>query len=411
MSEEAGVALKVVTMAELRLDVLTEPLRSGESVADVCRRYGISRDTYYRYRRRYLAEGLDGLEDRSRRPRSSPAQVPVEVEIRICEMRRDHPRWGARRIRAELGRAGADPPAVSTIHQVLRRNGLVAAQPPRRPRADTRFEREISNDLWQIDATQIPLGNGTKAWVVDLIDDHSRYLLAALVGAAPTTELAWDSFEIAATRYGLPRQVLSDNGLCFTGRLHGTAVAFETSLKELGVELINSAPYHPQTLGKLERFHRTLKDWLADEGPPFDLEHLQELLDGFRHHYNRQRPHQGIDDATPAERYDRAPLPPAQIRLPGPQEMTGPSYPPHSILRKVGATGSLGYQGKLIQVGYRWAGAQVRVIPVGELIHVYYGERVIRTLTIDPDRYYQALNGHRSHRRRPTPTPALKTVS
>jgi transposase InsO family protein len=390
------VGLKVVTMAELRMDVLTEPLRTGETVADVCRRYGISRDTYYRYRRRYLTEGLEGLEDQSRRPNSSPVKIAAQLELRIVEMRKDHPRWGARRIRTELVRAGIDPPAISTVHRVLVRNGLVSAQPPRRPRADKRFEREIANDLWQIDATQILLGDGTKGWVVDLIDDHSRYLLAALAGPAATGELAWDAFETAATRYGLPRQVLSDNGLCFTGRLHGVEVMFQTSLKDLGVEMINSAPYHPQTLGKLERFHRTLKEWLSDEGPPFDLEHLQELLDGFRFHYNRRRPHQGIDDQTPAERYGTKPLPPAQIRLPGPEEMTGPTYPPHSILRKVASSGNLGYSGKLIQVGGRWAGAQVRIIPLGELIHIYYGEMVIRTLTINPNRYYQGINRHRN---------------
>ena len=294
------MGLKVVTMAEMRLDVLTERLRTGETVADVCRRYGISRDTYYRYRRRYLAEGLAGLEDQSRRPGSSPGKIPAQLELQVVEMRKDHPRWGARRIRTELIRVGVDPPAISTIHQVLVRNGLVAPQPPRRPKADQRFERDIANDLWQIDATQIPLGDGTKGWVVDLIDDHSRYLLAALAGPAATGELAWDAFEIAASRYGLPRQVLSDNGLCFTGRLHGTEVMFETSLDDLGVEMINSAPYHPQTLGKLERFHRTLKEWLADEGPPWDLEHLQELLDGFRFHYNRRRPHRGIGGARSA---------------------------------------------------------------------------------------------------------------
>ncbi len=404
------MVLKVVTMAELRLDVLTEPLRTGETVADVCRRYGISRDTYYRYRRRYLAEGLEGLEDQSRRPRTSPAQIPAEVEIRIVEMRRDHPRWGARRIRAELDRAGVDAPVVSTVHQVLVRNGLVAAQAPRRPRADKRFEREISNDLWQVDATQIRLGDDTKSWAINLLDDHSRYLLAALVGPAATGELAWDAFELAASRYGLPRQVLSDNGLIFTGRLHRVEVAFETSLAELGVEMINSAPYHPQTLGKLERFHRTLKEWLADEGPPWDLEHLQELLDGFRFHYNRQRPHQGIGDQTPAERYDKAPLPPAQIRLPGPQEMTEPFYPLHSILRKVASSGNLGYRGKLIQVGMRWAGAQVRVIPVGELIHVYYGELLIRATTIDPDRYYQPMPRQSTNGRRQTTATSLKSV-
>jgi transposase InsO family protein len=387
------VALKVVTMAELRLEVLLEAERTGMSVTEVCRRYGISRQTYYRYRRRYLAEGLGGLEDRSRRPLEPANQIPVEVEVRICEMRRDHPRWGARRIRAELARAGVEPPAVSTIHQVLRRNGLVATQPRRRPKADKRFEREIANDLWQIDATRIPCDDDTKPWAINLLDDHSRYLLASLAGPAATGELAWDAFELAASRYGLPRQVLSDNGLTFTGRLHRVEVLFESSLADLGVELINSAPYHPQTLGKLERFHRTLKEWLQDEGPPFDLEHLQELLDGFRFHYNRQRPHQGIDDHTPAERYGIQSIDTNAIQLPGPAEMTEPDYPPGAYVRKVGSTGSFGFRGKLIQVGSRYAQAEVRVVEVEHLVHVYHGHTLIRVLAIDPDRYYQPKPG------------------
>jgi transposase-like protein len=216
------VTLKVVTMAELRLEVLVEAERTGLTVSEVCRRYGISRQTYYRYRRRYLTEGLAGLEDRSRRPDQPANQIPAELELEIVEMRKDHPRWGARRIRTELTRSNVEAPAVSTVHQVLVRNGLVATGPRRRPKADKRFEREIANDLWQIDATEIVSVEDTKASVVDLIDDHSRYLLAAIAGPAATGELAWDAFELAASRYGLPRQVLSDNGLCFTGRLHGT---------------------------------------------------------------------------------------------------------------------------------------------------------------------------------------------
>ena len=384
------MVLKVVTMAELRFEVLFEPVRTGETVADVCRRYGISRDTYYRYRRRYLAEGIDGLEDRSRRPRVSPAQIPTEVELRIVEMRSAHPRWGARRIRAELAREGIDAPAVSTVHQVLRRNGLVAPQPRRKLKADKRFEREISNDLWQIDATRILLGDDTPAWVINLLDDHSRYLLATMAGPHATTDLAWDVFELAASRYGLPRQVLSDNGLAFTGRLRNLEVIFETNLKDLGVEPITSAPYHPQTLGKLERFHRTLKEWLSDEGPAWDLEHLQELLDGYRFHYNRHRPHQGIDDATPAERYQ-----PSTNTLPEPPTIRTPEYPPHSILRRVTASGNVGYKRKLIQVGYRWAGATVRVITIGDLTHIYDGETLIRALAIDPHHYYQGLKPRR----------------
>jgi len=135
------VVLKVVTMAELRFEVLFEPARTEETVADVCRRYGICRDTYYRYRRRYLTEGIEGLEHRPRKPKTSPAQIPTDVELRIVEMRTTHPRWGARRIRAELLREGIDAPAVSTVHQALRRNGLVAAQPRHKAKADRRFER------------------------------------------------------------------------------------------------------------------------------------------------------------------------------------------------------------------------------------------------------------------------------
>lgn len=393
------MVLKVVTMAGLRFDVLFEPKRTGETVADVCRRYGISRDTYYRYRRRYLAEGVKGLEDRSRKPKSSPSQIPAEVELRIVEMRTAHPRWGARRIRAELEREGIAAPAVSTVHQALRRNGLVAVQPRRKAKADTRFEREISNDLWQIDATRVVLADNGVAWVVDMIDDHSRYLLAVLAAERATTDLAWDVFEIAASRYGLPRQVLSDNGLAFTGRLHGVEVAFETNLKDLGVELVNASPYHPQTLGKLERFHRTLKEWLTDEGPAQDLDHLQELLDGFRFHYNRQRPHQGIDDHTPEERFNNQPK---AVRIATTPQPGQPDYPPHSIIRKVTATGNIGYQKKLIQVGYRWAGAQVRVIPIGDLTHIYYGEHPVRVLVIDPDRYYQPLKPRKPTEQEPT---------
>ena len=398
------MVLKVVSMAELRLEVLLEAERTGLTVTEICRRYGISRQTYYRYRGRYLAEGLPGLEDRSRRPHHPANQIPADLEARIVGMRKDHPRWGARRIRAELARAGVDPPVVSTVHQVLVRNGLVAVRPPRRGRADKRFEREISNDLWQIDATRIVLADNAEVWVVDVIDDHSRYLLAAIAGPAATGDLAWDAFEIAASRYGLPRQVLSDNGLIFTGRLHGTAVAFEVSLKELGIELINSAPYHPQTLGKLERFHRTVKEWLTDEGPAETLEHLQELLDGFRFHYNRQRPHQGIGDDTPAERYGVAPTDPDVIRLPGPDEMTEPTYPPDAYVRKVGETGNIGFRGKLIHVGIHYATAQVRVIEVDRLVHIYHGDDLIRALTINPDRYYQPKGGRQPPRQRQSVT-------
>jgi transposase InsO family protein len=179
-------------------------------------------------------------------------------------------------------RAGIEPPAVATIHRALRRNHLVAPQPPRRVKASKRFEREDCNERWQIDGTQVALAGGAPVWIVDCLDDHARFLLAAIAVDGPTGEAAWACFLAASAAYRLPRQLLSDNHLSFTGRLFGLTVAFERRLAEVGVELINAAPAHPQTLGKLERFHRTLKEWLQDEGPPTDLEHLQLQLDRFR---------------------------------------------------------------------------------------------------------------------------------
>jgi transposase InsO family protein len=390
------VALRVVSMLELKLELLLEAERSGETVSEVCRRRGISRASYYRYRSRYLEEGAAGLEPRSRRPRSSPARIAPELEAGIVLLRKRHPRWGARRIHAELARAGIEPPAVATIHRALGRNHLVAPQPPRRAKARKRFERETPNELWQIDATRVALADGRPAWVLDLVDDHARFLLAAAAFASPTGEAAWACFLRASAAYGLPRQLLSDNHLSFTGRLYGHEVAFERKLAEIGVELINSAPAHPQTLGKLERLHRTLKEWIEDEGPAANLEHLQFLLDRFRSHYNQERPHQGIGNQTPSERYlPRRPPAPA----PAPAEPDKhPRYPPHSLTRRVDQNGVVAYDGLSIILPRRYAGANVRILEIGELVHVYLGEHLIRALAPDRTKRYQTL-GKQPNRR------------
>lgn len=383
------MALKVVSMEELRLEVLLEPERTGQTVAEVCLRRGISRASYYRYRRRFLEEGAEGLEPRSPRPLSSPARIAAGLEAEICELRRRHPRWGARRIRAELRRAGVDAPAISTVHQALCRNHLVSPQRPRRGKALKRFERECPNDLWQIDATQVSLADNGEAWIVDCLDDHARLCLCALACESPTGEAAWACFSAAAGAYGLPRQLLSDNGSIFTGRFLGVEVAFERRLAELGVELLNAAPAHPQTLGKLERLHRTLKEWLADEGPASDLEHLQALLDRFRCHYNEERPHQGIEDLTPHERYAAGWAEIGARGAPVSAVEGEPSYPPRAIVRKVASNGVFCYRRSYINIGVRYAGARVAIVEEGELVHVYYGEELIRSLAPDPSRRYQ----------------------
>lgn len=392
------MALRVVSMAELRLEVLTEPERTGSSVTEICEKWGISRQTYYRYKRRYALWGEEGLENLYRRPFNSPRQIDPDLEDAICRMRKDHPRWGARTIRNYLRRQGVDPPAISTIHQVLRRNHLIADQPRKRPKATKRFEREVPNDLWQMDAMEVPLTTGATPCVINVLDDCARHLLASVVASTPTCEANWEAFSQAAARYGLPRQVLSDNHLSFTGRRYHMVVEFERRLREAGPTLINGRPAHPETQGKVERFHRTLREYLFDEGPPTSVEDLQELLDQFRTHYNEERPHQGLPgDATPAERYFAS----AEIftaEEPLPEE---PTYPADACIRTVTKTGAITYRTKVIGLGVRWSRRRVRVVQVGELTQVYYGDRLVRSLTIDPTRRYQYIPDPKLIGRRP----------
>ena len=222
--------------------------------------------------------------------------------------------------------------------------------------------------------------------------DHARYLLAALACRQPTTRLAWEAFQLAAGRYGLPRQVLTDNDLIFSGRLHGgQQVGFERELKAAGVQLIHSRPYHPETQGKLERFHRTLKELLADLGPARDLGHLQELLDRVTAHYNVERPHQALGEATtPAERYLPSPAP-----LVPPEAEVEASYPSGAVVRSVGRNGVLTYDTAKWSVGIRWAGQRLRVIDRGDRVDFFHGSQLVRSATREPGRTFYPLPARR----------------
>jgi transposase InsO family protein len=360
--------LKVMDVVELRRVVLAEVDR-GESVASVCRRYGIARETYYVWRRRFDAEGDVGLVPRSRRPLGSPGRVPAEVEDAIVRIRKDYPRWGPKKIAAVLTRQGVSPPAVSTIGRVLVRRGLVVPSPRPRRAATRRFERGASNELWQTDASMHRLADGTAFWVVDLIDDHSRFLTGVEVGMAPTGALAWRAFRGAAARYGLPGELLSDNGLTFTGRLHQVTVSFERQVRAAGVAMIHARPYHPQTCGKTERVHATLRQWLATRPPPVNLDAAATLFAEVRRHYNHDRPHEAIGQATPAQRY----RPSTPIQLPPIDLDPADTYPHGCRRRRVGDDGAITYARTRLRIGDRWAGVEVGLIRRGPLLHVYYG--------------------------------------
>lgn len=372
--------LKVMDLVDQRLAILREPGLTGCTVRQVCARAGISPNTFYEWRRRYAADGLEGLVPRSRRPVGSPRQLSAGVEDWIIALRKEHG-WGPRKIRDKLRREGLQPlPATSTVQQVLARRGQ-GPVPRRRnaPRAEgTRFVRAHPNELWQVDGTQHRLAGGREFWVVDIVDDHSRFCLAALVGPALTGHLAWTAIRAAVAAYGLPAELLSDNGLCFTGRLHGHQVSFERQVSAAGIRFLHSRPYNPRCCGKIERFHQTQNDWFARRPPARSLIEAQTLLDTFREHYNTVRPHESLDGQTPAERYQPA----APVDLPGLDLLPADPFPPGSLPRKVRQSGAFQYGGRSLQLGERWNGITIGVIHEGARLHVYYGSSLIDTFLI-----------------------------
>jgi transposase InsO family protein len=244
---------------KLRLVLASE--QPGVVLKDLCAATGVHRDTLHEWRRRFRESGVEGLVERSRRPLHSPGQTPAVLEDEIVRLRKELPlENGADVIGWHLRRQGwSDVPSDRTIHRVLVRRGMVVPQPQKRPNEKwQRFEYARPNQCWQIDATSWALTRGRPVTVMDIIDDHSRVLTAIRAGRGPTTELALDAVFAGGQRWGLPAMVLSDNGTCFAG-VDGNGCSFEPVLAAAGIKWIHSRPYHPQTCGKVERFHSTLK--------------------------------------------------------------------------------------------------------------------------------------------------------
>ncbi|MEV6039291.1 IS481 family transposase [Nonomuraea sp. NPDC052116] len=323
-------------MVEQRYQAVLQVL-SGASVTEVARRFGVSRQAVHRWLGRYRDQGLAGLSDRSSRPRTSPTRTPAEVEALICELRRNHPRWGARRLVWELTRRGCPGPVPSraTVHRVLARHGLVQVTPRGRRREDyKRWQRSESMQLWQMDIVGgIMLADGTECKVVTGVDDHSRYCVAATVVARPTGRAVCLALATALSRYGIPDELLTDNGKQFTARFgRGGEVLFDRICRENGITHRLTRPHSPTTTGKVERFHQTLRRELLDDHGPFaSIEHAQQVLDDFVDDYNTNRPHQALDMDRPADRFqprhdDQLPLrlPSALHTLPDPQPRPEP---------------------------------------------------------------------------------------
>lgn len=289
--------------------VVTAVIVEGRSKTQVAKDYGVARSWVSELLKRFEAEGEATFEPRSRRPHSNPRTTSGEMEERILFWRKDLAEQGhdagAHTISYHLAREAGTAPAISTIWKVLKRNGLVVATPKKRPHSSyTRFEASQPNETWQSDFTHWRLSSGIDVEIINWLDDHSRLLLHCAVFKAITGKIVIDSFNACRNEYGTPFSTLTDNGNVYTARFTQGKNGFEYLLSELEIVQKNGSPGHPQTQGKIERFHQTQKKWLSQQKPVKTMEQLQVQLDEFRSVYNTQRPHRALEMKTPQRAYE-----------------------------------------------------------------------------------------------------------
>jgi transposase InsO family protein len=316
-----------LSVAEQRYRAVLEVL-AGVPVTEVADRYGVSRQSVHTWLGRYRGEGPPGLADRSHQVRAHPWQIPAELESAVCELRRAHPKWGPKRLVFEMGRRGHGTVTRSTVYRVLVRNKLIEPRSRRRRRQDyTRWERPVPMQLWQLDVTASAfLAGGPEVKIVTGIDDHSRYCVIARAVMRATARPVCRAFVEAVAVYGVPEEVLTDNGTVFTGRFikpRPAEVLFERICRENGITQRLTKPRSPTTTGKIERMHQSLQLELLDVHGPFaSLQALQTGLDAWREEYNTDRPHQSLSMAFPASRFAPA-VSPLPLRVP--PQLTGAS--------------------------------------------------------------------------------------
>ncbi len=345
---------KVESAMCLRHEFVTFASDPEANIAALCRRFGISRKTGYKWLERF-GEGSE-LSDRSRRPHTSPRRTDGELEQRVLELRHRHPAWGGRKLRRRLLDLGQKRvPAASVVHAILVRHGLIDARQSDKHRPWERFERNEPNDLWQMDYKGHFATDAGRCHPLTMLDDHSRFNLTLKACGDERNPTVKSALIAAFERYGMPRSLLTDNGSPWGSCSQESQwTELGTWLVRLGITLIHGRPSHPQTQGKEERFHRTLRAEVLGTRRFRDLAQVQEVFDEFRPIYNHQRPHQALGMEVPASRYRPA------IRL-YPKTLPRVEYGPGDTVRKVDVLGKISLRGKPHRVGRAFVGQAVAV--------------------------------------------------
>ena len=365
----------------------------GRSYREVARAHGVSKSWVAKLVGRFREEGYGAIEPRSRAPKRIPHRTPDELEDEIVALRKELVDLGldagAQTIHYHLGRRHDEVPSVSTIWRVLRRRGFVTPQPHKRPRSSwVRFEARLPNECWQSDVTHWRLAGGTEVEIVNVIDDHSRLAVGARVLPVATAAKALEVFREAGARWGFPAALLTDNGCVYTTWHRGGPNVMQTELLALRIDYRHSRPYHPQTCGKVERFHQTMKAFLAKQPQAQSISALQAQVDRFVTYYNEVRPHRARGRMTPRAAYEAL----DKARPHGPRIRIGAGVRVRRDRIDRNGKVTLRHRTRLHHIGIGRAHVGRRVIMLIDRLDVRVlsdnGE-MLRHLTLDPTRDYQ----------------------
>jgi transposase InsO family protein len=372
--------------------VVDSVVLEGRSLRVTAQRYGVSKSWVAELVRRYKAGGAEALIPQSKAPRTNPRSLGPVMEERVVLMRKELLDYGgdagAETIHWHLAEAGFSPPSVATIYRLLKRRGFITPEPRKRPRASyIRFEASLPNECWQSDMTHWHLSDGTEVEILTFIDDYSRAVLACEVFTTVTGPDVRRVFAASCDVFDTPASVLTDNGAIYNARSRGGRTGFESDLLERRVLYKHSTPYHPQTCGKVERWHRTLKKFLAKH-PASTLFELQAVLFEIVRYYNEVRPHRARNRQTPLRAYEGRDLMPAGTLI---------DQPHHRIrfdVVDVRGHVTLRYLGKLrhLNVGWAYRGQPIRLYVVDEHVDIVTEDgELVGEVVLNPDRNYQPI--------------------
>jgi len=369
------MAWRTMAVRDQRVEFVVRAQQAQERLSRLCAEFGISRPTGYVWLKLYREQGVSGIEEQSRRPRHSPRQTAPPIEQRIAQLRRERPDWGARKLQQLLRGEGIVLPVI-TVHRVLLRHGLVRPDDRRSP-AWRRFERAAPNQLWQMDFKS-PKGCQQPVGPLSVIDDHSRYVVALEKTGSTRTEAVQERLERAFVTYGLPEAMLMDHGTpWWNAQAPSGWTKLQVWLMKQGIECLFSGIRHPQTQGKVERFHLALE--MARRRRLRENEMDQEWLDHFRYEYNYLRPHEALGMQTPSTRW----LPSARPYHPHPPQWC---YPEDAEVQPLGSQGQLKLDGQRWEISKALARERVQLVRIHERILVYYCNSLLKEIDVRAQR-------------------------